>query len=342
VVGAGGAGGRIVTRLSMASAIRAALDREMARDDTVILMGEDVSVSVFGATAGLAERYGKARVIDTPISESAFLGAAVGAAATGLKPVVELMFCDFLGVGFDAVLNQVGKLAFLSGGQLSLPLVLRASVGAGDSSAAQHSQSLQHIFAAIPGLKVAMPSSPADAMGLTLAAIREPGPVILLEHKLLYEIDGEVPDPPVPQPLGRAKIMREGRDITLVAAGRMVHLAQQAAERLAKQGMMAEVIDLRTLKPLDEAVILRSLRKTGRLLVVDEGAAHCGIAAEITALAACKAFEALKCAPRAITPPDTPVPFSPPLEAAWLPSAEAIADAAHRLMLANRRRRVGQ
>lgn len=326
-----------MTRLSMASAIRAALDHEMARDDRVILIGEDVSVSVFGATAGLAARHGRSRVIDTPISESAFLGAAVGAAATGLRPVAELMFCDFLGVGFDAVLNQAGKLEFLSNGQLSLPLVIRTTVGAGESSAAQHSQSLQHLFAAIQGLKVAMPSNPADAAGLMLAAIRDPGPVVLLEPKLLYETEGEVPDPPEPVPLGRAKIFREGRDITIVAAGRMVHLAQQAAERLAKRGMMAEVIDLRTFKPLDERAILASVRKTGRFLVIDEGAAHCGIAAEILALVASKAFPALKCAPQAITPPDTPVPFSPPLERAWLPDAEQIAETAFAMMAHGKR-----
>lgn len=321
-----------MVRLSMAAAIRAALDLAMARDDRVIVIGEDVSVAVFGATAGLAERYGSSRVIDTPISESAFLGAAVGAAATGLKPVAELMFCDFLGVGFDAVLNQASKLGFLSGGRLDMPLVIRTTVGAGDSSAAQHSQSLQHIFAAIPGLKVAMPTTPADAMGLTLAAIDEPGPVVLLEHKLLYEREGEVPDPPEPLPLGRARLVREGRDVTLVAMGRMVHVAEEAAERLAKRGMMAEVIDPRSLKPLDERRILKSLRKTGRLVAIDEGAARCGIAADIVALAASKAFSALKSAPQAITPPDRPVPFSPSLERAWLPDAETIADAAYASM----------
>jgi len=325
----------------MNEAIRAALEAEMEADGTIVLIGEDVSVSVFGTTAGLADRYGHERVIDTPISEGAFLGMAVGAAATGLKPVAELMFCDFLGVGFDAVLNQAGKLEFLSNGQLPLPLVIRATVGAGDSSAAQHSQSLQHVFASIAGLKVAMPATPADAIGLTLSAIRDPGPVILLEHKLLYAIEGETPKPLRAVPLGRARVVREGRDVSLVAAGRMVHLADEAAGILASRGMTADVIDLRTLQPLDEATILNSLRKTGRLLVVDEGAACCGMAAEIVALAARKAFDTLKTAPAAITPPHMPVPFSPPLEAAWLPDAEEIADTAHRLMLAGRRQRRG-
>lgn len=329
-------------RLGMAQAIGAALDYEMARDERVILIGEDLSHPIFGVTAGLAERYGPGRVIDTPISEGAFLGTAVGAAATGLKPVAELMFCDFLGVGFDAVLNQAAKLGFLSGGRLHMPLVIRTTVGAGDSSAAQHSQSLQHIFASIPGLKAAMPASPADAMGLTLAALRDPEPVILLEHKLLYGIEGEVADPPAAIPLGQARVLCRGRDVTIVAIGRMVQRASEAADLLAKRGMTAEVVDPRTLHPLDSATILRSVRKTGRLVVADEGAARCGLAGDIIAMVATTAFEALKAAPAAVTPPHTPVPFSPALEAAWLPDADAIADAAHRQMLAGRRRRIAR
>jgi len=314
-----------VSRMSMAQAIRAALDYEMTRDGRVIVIGEDVSHGIMGVTSGLIEAHGAARVIDTPISESAFLTAAVGAAVTGLRPVAELMFCDFLGVGFDALLNQASKQRFLAGGRSAVPLTLRTTVGAGDSSAAQHSQSLQHIFASIPGLKCAMPADAADAMGLTVAAIRDPDPVVLLENKLLYDSEAAAPGLPEPIPLGRAKVLREGGDATLVATGRMVHFAAEAAETLAEEGAAIELIDPRSLYPLDVETIRTSVEKTGRLVVAEEGAAHCGLAAEIAAQVTCAAFSALRAAPVLLTPPHTPVPFSPPLEAAWLPGAETIA-----------------
>ncbi len=322
--------------MTMAEAIAAALDAEMAREPRLVLIGEDVRSGAMGVTGGLVARHGPDRVIDMPISESAFIGAAVGAAATGLIPVVELMFADFVGVAFDAVLNQMAKLRYMTGGRLRLPLVLRTTIGAGDRAAAQHSQSLHHLFTSIPGLKCAVPSTPADAQGLLVAAIRDPDPVVVCEHKMLYPVRGEVPAAPGPIPLGTARHVRPGRDLTIVAFAAMVHHAESAAEALAAEGIEADILDPRTTAPLDEAAILASVEKTGRLLVVDEGAARCGMAADIVALVASRAFAALKTPPAAITPPHTPVPFAPVLEDAWLPDADAISAAARRLCAGGR------
>ncbi|MFQ5346784.1 MAG: alpha-ketoacid dehydrogenase subunit beta [Rhodothalassiaceae bacterium] len=317
--------------ITMAEAIAAALDAEMVRDPHVILLGEDVRTGAMGVTGGLVARHGPDRVIDMPISEAAFIGAAVGAAATGLRPVVELMFADFIGVCFDAVLNQMAKLRYMTGGQVGLPLVLRTTIGAGDRAAAQHSQSLHHLFTAIPGLKCVVPATPADAYGLLLAAIRDPDPVIVCEHKMLYPSCGAVPAASEPIPLGQARTVRPGRDLTIVAYAAMVGRAESAAEALAAEGIEAEIIDPRATAPLDAAAILASVEKTGRLLVVDEGAARCGMAADIVALVSTGAFGALQAAPVMITPPHTPLPFAPVLEDAWLPDAAAIIAAARRL-----------
>ncbi len=322
--------------MTMAEAICAALDAEMAREPRLVLIGEDVRIGAMGVTGGLVARHGPDRVIDMPISESAFIGAAIGAAATGLIPVVELMFADFVGVAFDAVLNQMAKLRYMTGGQVRLPLVLRTTIGAGDRAAAQHSQSLHHLFTSIPGLKCVLPATPADACGLLLAAIRDPDPVIVCEHKMLYSLRGPMPETPEPIPLGRACIVRPGRDVTVVAFAAMVHRATEAAARLAAEGIEAEIIDPRTTVPLDESAILASVARTGRLLVVDEGAARCGMAADIVALVSARAFDALKAPPAAITPPHTPVPFAPELEDAWLPHADAITVTARRLCAGGR------
>lgn len=315
----------------MASALRAALRDEMVRDPRVILIGEDVRHGVMGVTDGLFEEFGPSRVLDMPISETAFLGAATGAAATGLKPVVELMFADFAGVGFDVFLNQMSKWRFMSGGQVSLPAVVRTTIGAGERAAAQHSQSLHHLFTAIPGLKCALPATPADAAGLLRAAIRDPDPVILFEHKMLYATTGEVPEGHV-VPLGRARRVREGRDLTIVAFSRMAVFAEEAAGLLAAEGIEAEIVDPRSSVPLDEEAILASLARTGRLLVADEGAARCGLAADIAALAASRGFSSLRAPVALVTPPHCPVPHAPELEDVWLPGAATIAEAARRLM----------
>lgn len=314
-------------RKTMAAAIRDALAAEMARDPNIILLGEDVSAGALGVTTGLADRFGPARVMDMPISESAFLGMAVGAAACGLRPVVEVMFADFLGVCLDPLLNQAATLRYLSQGRVSCPLVVRASIGAGDHSGPHHSQSLHHLLAAIPGLKVAMPSTPADAAGLLLSAIRDPDPVIMLEHKLLYETSGDAPDSPTPVPLGHSNIVRAGRDVTLVATAQMVARATQAAEQLSAERISVDLIDLRSVAPLDLTAITESVARTGRLLVVDEGVARCGLAHDIVARVATAAWADLKTAPAMLTPPPTPVPVSPVLEAAWLPDSARIAAA---------------
>jgi len=318
-------------RKTMAAAIRDALAAEMDRDRRVILLGEDVSVGALGVTAGLAERFGPARVMDMPISESAFLGMAVGAAACGLRPVVEIMFADFLGVCFDPLLNQASKLRYISKGRVGAPMVVRASIGAGDHSGPHHSQSLHHLLAAIPGLKVAMPSCPADAAGLLISAMRDPDPVVLLEHKLLYDTEGEITEPPAPVPLGHSRRLRKGRDITLVACGRTAVLAGEAAQRLEKEAIAVDLIDLRSIAPLDLPAITESVARTGRLLVVDEGAARCGLAQDIVAQTVSAVWSDLKAAPAMLTPPHTPVPVSPALESAWLPGVADMTAAARRL-----------
>lgn len=320
-------------QLDIRSALNETLHAEMARDPRILVFGEDVSISVMGVTAGLYERFGPERVLDMPISEAAFIGMAVGAAACGLRPVVELMFADFAGVCFDQILNQAAKLRYITNGRVTVPLVIRTTIGAGDSSAAQHSQSLQHLFTAIAGIKCVLPAGAADAGGLLRSAIADPDPVLFLEHKMLYDATEEVPDGPlVPVPLGQARMVRKGTDLTIVAFSRMVSFALEAADLLAREGIEAELIDPRTSAPLDEAAILASVARTGRLMVVDEGAARCGLAQDIAALVASRGFHDLKAPVALVTPPHVPVPFAPTLEQAWLPSPADIMKAARQLL----------
>ena len=318
-------------------ALSDALAQEMRRDPTVIILGEDVvgglggtageeeaAGGTFGVTAGFAAEFGRRRVIDTPITESAIVGAANGAALTGLRPVAEVMFMDFMGVCLDQMLNQMAKFRYMFGGKCDVPVVIRTLMGAGFGAGPQHSQNLYAMLTAIPGLKVALPSSPADAKGLLATAIRDNDPVIFCEHKLLYGETGEVPDGEYLVPFGKANITRSGTDVTVVAFSRMVLLANKVADKLARDGISVEVIDPRTTSPLDRGAILASVGKTGRLVVLDESDPYCGMASEITALAATEAFSSLKAAPVKITPPHTPVPSTPHLEQLWLPSLERI------------------
>ncbi|MEN9726551.1 MAG: hypothetical protein RL434_917 [Pseudomonadota bacterium] len=316
-------------------AINEALDQEMARDPAVIIMGEDVVGGtgadgemdawggVLGVTKGLYGKYGD-RIMDTPISESAFVGAAIGAATCGMRPVCELMFIDFLGVCFDQIYNQAAKFRYMFGGKARTPVVIRTMIGAGFRAAAQHSQTLYPIFTHIPGLKVVVPSSPYDAKGLLIQAIRDDDPVIFCEHKALYAMEGEVPEESYTIPFGEANIVREGKDVTIVALARMVSYAQKAAEALAKEGISCEIIDPRTTSPLDEDTILESVENTGRLVIVDESSPRCGMAADISAMVAQKGFDLLEAPIQMVTPPHTPVPFSGVLEDLYIPSAEKI------------------
>lgn len=312
--------------ITFAEALNEALDQMMAKDEKVIVMGEDVGVygGVFGVTKGLIEKYGPERVRDTPIAESGFIGAGIGAAVVGYRPVVELMFIDFLGVAFDQIYNQAAKMRYMFGGRAKIPLVLRTVAGAGFSAAAQHSQSLHSIFVHVPGLKVVMPSTPYDAKGLLISSIKDDDPVIFIEHKGLYGIKGPVPKDEYEVPLGVADVKRRGKDVTIVATAAMVHKSLRVAEKLAKEGVDIEVVDPRSLKPLDLDTILGSIKKTGRLVVVDEGYPRCGFATDIAAIAASMAFRDLKAPVKLVTPPDTPVPFSPALEPEWMPSENDI------------------
>jgi len=310
-------------------AVNEALKQEMERDPNVFVAGEDVArhKGIFGITAGLHETWGDERVVDTPISESAIIGLALGSAACGLRPVVELMFMDFMGIAMDQILNQMAKMKYMFGGKATLPIVVRTTCGAGVRVAAQHSQSLEAILCHIPGLKVVMPSSPYDAKGLLIAAIRDDNPVFFLEHKRLYGQRGDVPEEPYVVPLGAAQVKRPGSDVTIVATSAMVLQALQAAAALAEQGIEAEVIDPRTLQPLDMGLILDSVRRTHRAVVAHEAVRFGGIGAEIAAQIAEEAFDYLDAPPQRIGAPFTPVPFSPTLEDAWLPKAQDIVDA---------------
>lgn len=315
----------------------------MRSDDDVIVLGEDVAGGggrkeqgiedawggPFGATKGLIGEFGPERVRDTPISEMGFVGMAVGAAATGLRPVAELMFIDFLGVALDPLLNQASKMRYMFGGKARVPLTVRTNVGAGNRAASQHSQALYGFTVAIPGLKTILPSTPADAKGLLLASIRDDSPVVFCETKSLMNIEGEVPDGDYEIPLGQAAIVRDGSDVTLVGMGSTVHTALDAAEALASEGLQAEVVDLRSLYPLDEATVLGSLEKTGRLVVVDEATPYCGVASEIGALCIDRGFDFLNAPVKKVTAPHTPVPFSPVLEDAYMPSTDQIVAAVH-------------
>ena len=320
-------------------ALNEALHLEMSRDKNVIIFGEDVCGGTggtgekdawggaFGVTKGLLSEFGPNRIMDTPITESAFVGAAVGAAMTGLRPVTEIMFVDFLGVCFDQIFNQAAKVRYMFGGKADMPMVLRASYGAGASSASQHSQALYPIFTHIPGLKVVVPSNPYDAKGLLINAIRDEDPVIFLEHKMLYDFSGEVPDEAYTVPFGEAGIVREGKDVTLISLGKMVNVCQEAADELAKENVAASILDLRTISPLDEETILEFTEETGRVVVVDEAYPRCGVAADVSSIIVEKAFSDLKAPIKKVTPPHSPVPYAPNLEQAFLPSSQNVIDA---------------
>ena len=329
--------------ISFQQAVAEALAQEMRRDPSVILMGEDVAGGSgadgemdawggpLGVTKGLWSEFGD-RVMDTPISESAFIGAAIGAATAGLRPVAELMFVDFMGVCFDQIFNQAAKFRYMFGGRAVTPVVIRSMIGAGFRAAAQHSQCLYPLFTHIPGLKCVVPSTPYDVKGLLIQAIRDDDPVMFFEHKLLYKIEGEVPEESYTIPFGEANIVREGDDLTVVALGRMVHMASEAADQLAKDGVGCELIDPRTTSPLDEDTILESVEKTGRLVVVDEASPRCNMATDISALVAQQAFSALRAPIQMVAPPHTPVPFSPVLEDLYIPDAAKVAAAMREVM----------
>ena len=315
-------------QLTGAQAIAEAIGEEMERDPTVILMGEDVGKpgGVYKASDGLHERFGPRRVRDTPISEAGFTGLGVGAAMTGLRPIVEIMFGDFSGLILDQVANQAAKAHYMSGGGLSVPMVLRTSMGAGRRLAAQHSQSLQAWFSHIPGLKVVLPSSPAEAKGLLKTAIRDDSPVVFIEDKLMYRQPGPVPAGEYTIPFGTPAVRRAGSDVTVVATSSMVDVALQAAELLAPRGVEAEVIDPRTLVPLGIEPIVASVERTCRCVVIDEGYRSYGVTAEIASQVAEQAFYYLDAPVRRIGAMDVPVPFSPELEDLTIPSAERVVD----------------
>jgi pyruvate dehydrogenase E1 component beta subunit len=317
-------------------ALNEALTQEMRRDPAIIILGEDIAGGMgapgqqdtwggaFGVTKGLLGLFGRERVLDTPLQESAIIGAAIGAASNGLRPVAELMFNNFIGVCMDQLLNQVPKFRYMFGGKLTTPVTIRTVYGAGIRVAAQHSSAYHGILTHIPGLKVVMPSSPYDAKGLLITAIRDDDPVVFFEHISLFDKEGEVPEESYTIPFGEANVIREGEDVTIVAFGRMVDVSIAAADRLQAQGISCTVIDPRTTSPLDEDSILESVAGTGRLVIVDEGNPRCSIATDISALVADKAFDSLKAPIKMVTAPHCHVPFAPELEDAYLPNAEKV------------------
>ena len=321
-------------------AINEALRQEMQRDPDVVVIGEDVAGGagrpaamqdafgeVFGVTKGLLGEFGPTRVWDTPISEAGYMGAAVGAAVTGLRPVAELMFVSFFGVCMDQLVNQGAKMRYMFGGKPKVPLTVRTVIGGGVRAGGQHSTVDYSLFAHVPGLKCVAPSTPYDAKGLLVSAIRDDDPVIFCEHIQLYNMKGPVPEESYSIPLGRAHVVRKGSDVTLVGLSRLVHVAAKAADQLAEEGIDAEVIDARSLSPLDEAAVLESVGKTHHLVVVDEDTPRCSIAADIIAMVTRKKFSELESAPQMVTPPHTPVPYSPPMEDFYLPSQQRVVEA---------------
>ncbi|MDQ0414322.1 alpha-ketoacid dehydrogenase subunit beta [Mesobacillus stamsii] len=324
-------------------AMAEAIAQEMERDPNVFVLGEDVGKygGIFGATQGLLEKFGEERIKDTPISETAFIGAAIGAAADGMKPIVELMFVDFFGVCMDQIYNHMAKIPYMSGGSVKLPMVLMTGVGGGYSDAAQHSQTLYATFAHLPGMKVVAPSTPYDLKGMMTSAIRDENPVVFMFHKTLQglgwmdqveESVGEVPEESYLVPLGKAKVVREGTDVTIVGIQMMTHQATAAAKILEEKGISAEVIDIRSLVPLDKEAILSSVRKTHRLVVVDEDYLSFGFTSEIAAIVAEEALYELEAPIKRLAIPDVPIPYSRDLEKYVIPNAQKIADAVVKLM----------
>ena len=320
-------------------AINEAISQEMERDENVIVMGEDVAGGAgangeqdawggpMGITKGLLPKFGRERIIDTPITESAIIGTAAGAALTGLRPIADLMFVDFFGVCFDQIFNQAAKFRYMFGGKAVTPLTIRTMYGGGVRAASQHSQCLYPIFTHIPGLKVVIPSNPYDAKGLFVQSIRDDDPVIFFENKTLYDDLGEVPDELYTVPFGEANFTREGKDVTLISMGKTVLLCNQVADELKKDKISCTVLDLRTLSPLDEESVLEAAEETGRVVIVDESHPRCNMATDISALICDKAFSSLKAPIKMVTPPHTPVPFSPALEDLYLPDAPKVKSA---------------
>jgi pyruvate/2-oxoglutarate/acetoin dehydrogenase E1 component len=333
-----------MSKKSYRAALNEALRQEMRRDPTVVVIGEDIAGGagapgeqdawggVLGVTKGLLGEFGRERVLDTPLSESAYIGAAAGAAATGLRPVAEMMFVDFVGVCFDQIFNQAAKFRYMFGGKARTPMVIRAMYGAGFRAASQHSQCLYPLFTHIPGLKVVLPSSAYEAKGLLIQSIRDDDPVIFLENKVQYDEEEEVPDEPYTIPFGEANLTREGDDVTIVAFGRMVGIANVAADRLEKEGISCSVLDPRTTSPLDTGTILDCVTETGRLVIVDEASPRCNMATDVSALVAQEAFGALKSPIRMVCPPHVPVPFAPNLEDLYVPNADKVEAAVRAVM----------
>ena len=333
-----------MAQMMLREAIVQTLHQEMERDSNVVVLGEDVVGGagtaggqeaiggIWSTSVGLYAKFGAERVIDTPISESAIVGAAAGLALTGKRPVAEIMFADFVGVCLDQIWNQIAKFRYMFGGKTKCPAVIRMSYGAGLNAAAQHSQAVYSMLTALPGIKVALPTTPADAKGLLTSAIRGDDPVIFMEHKALYGVRGEVPEGDYLLPYGHARLVRAGDHVTIVTVGFMVSFAEQAADMLAQEGIGCDVIDLRTTSPLDEEAILDSVEATGRLVVVDETPPRCSLATDIVALVSEKAFAALKAPPVAVTAPHTPVPFARELERAYLPSPDKIVAAVRKVL----------
>lgn len=319
--------------ITYGEAVREAIAEEMRRDETVFFIGEDIGAAggVFKILVGLFEEFGPERIRDTPISEAGIMGAGVGAALTGMRPIVEIMFGDFITIALDQIVNQAAKLCYMTGGQAKIPLTIRTTIGAGRSSAAQHSQSLQAWLAHIPGVKVAIPSTPADLKGLLKTAIRDDNPVVIYEDKLLYNMKGMIPDGEYTIPFGVADIKREGTDVSIIAVSRMVHVALEAAESLAKEGVSAEVIDPRTLTPLDKETILKSVMKTSRAVVIDEGYRSYGVTGEIASMIADEAFDYLDAPVKRLGAMDVPIPYSPGLEPMTIPDEALVVKTVHSL-----------
>ncbi len=333
-----------MAEMTIREVINQTIHSEMERDPDILVLGEDIVGGmgtaggpeaiggIWGATTGLYDKFGPNRVIDTPISESAIMGAAAGLALAGKRPIAELMFADFVGVSLDQIWNQMAKFRYMFGGRTTCPAVVRLVYGAGLNAAAQHSQSVYAMLTSIPGLKVAMPTTPADAKGLLMEALRGDDPVMFFEHKALFAVKGEVPDGEYRVPFGQARMAREGGDVTIVSCGLMVSFAEAAADALAKDGIGCDVIDLRTTSPLDEEAILDSVEATGRLVIADESTPRCSLAADIAGLVASRAFSSLKAPIEMVTAPHSPIPFARELERAWLPSSAKIEAAARRTL----------
>jgi pyruvate dehydrogenase E1 component beta subunit len=334
-----------MAQISMRDALNQALHQEMERDERIIVLGEDVSGGaggssgqreasggIFGVTKGLLPKFGEGRVLDTPISESAIVGAAAGAALAGLRPVAELMFADFVGVCMDQIYNQIAKFRYMFGGKSTCPVVIRMAMGAGMNMGPQHSQAIYSLLTSVPGLKIVVPSNAYDAKGLLIQAIRDDDPVIFFEHKALYPRKGEVPEQAYTVPFGEANLVREGEHVTVVAFARMVPFAERAIDALEKEGITCDLIDPRTTSPLDADTIVESVEGTGRLVVVDESPPRCGMAADVAAIVCERAFRSLKRPVVQVTAPHTPVPFAPALERAYVPGPQKIELAIRRAM----------